>query len=164
MPLRTAPLLSDQVPGAVRTTLTEPDGSFDLGSPRGRWAVFAGAPGDAGPTPSRAVDWSAADSAPLELVLGGPGRTLAVRATGEDAATGFCAKAADARLDGFLPGPGPVLAIRLNPDSPGTFRFQCLPEGPVTVVLYDYERREVGRATAVPGEPGEPPVEVPLRR
>ncbi len=154
------PWAAGLVPTIVRTTFTAPDGSFDLGSPPGRWAVFAGLPGSAGLAPSAAVPWTAAEAAPLELSAG-PGRVLSVRGADDDAPQAAArAVAAEVILDGFLPAPGPALAVRASPGPRGDFGFQGLPAAPVTVRLLDAAGREIGRTTATPGDPRDPPVKV----
>jgi hypothetical protein len=150
------------VPAVVRTTFTEPDGSFDLGSPPGRWAVFAGLPGSAGLAPAAVVPWTAADTTPLELSTA-PGRVLSVRGVDDDAPPDAPRAAfVEVVLDGFLPGPVPALAVRVAPGPGGVSGIQGLPPGPVTVLLLDAAGKEIGRATATPGDPRDPPVRVPL--
>jgi hypothetical protein len=164
LPMAAGRWTADVVPHRIRTTLTAEDGSFDLGSPPGRWTVFAGSPGTAGLAPSRPLPWSAGDPAPLEIVLPGEGRRLVVRPTGADPRSGLVAAAAEVRLEGFLPGTGPTVGVRCNAGEQGEFEITGLPPGPVTVVLIDPDRREIGRATATPGDAREPAIEVPIMR
>jgi len=152
------------VPRVVRTTLTGGDGSFDLGSPPGRWAVFAGLPGSEDIASAASVPWSASDPRVLEVPLAA-GRVLRVRATGFDPARGSPAAGAEVRLEGFLPGTaGPTLTVRMAPGPAGLVEFRGLPPGRVVVLLLDESRREIGRATAEPGEDRDPPVAIPVTR
>jgi hypothetical protein len=72
---------------------------------------------------------------------------------------------ASVRLDGFLPGTsGPVLSVRIARPPGGLYEFRGLPPGPVTVLLLDGRRRELGRAAAEPGDPRDPPVKIAVKR
>ncbi len=74
------------------------------------------------------------------------------------------AAAAEVRLDRFLSPDGPSLVLRRSPDAGGLFEATALPAGTVTLVLFDEEGKEIGRATAAPGDPRDPPLKIPRNR
>jgi protocatechuate 3,4-dioxygenase beta subunit len=137
-----------------RSTVTGADGAFDLGSPPGRWTVFAGSPGR-GPAPVAAVAWDAAEPRALEVGTSS-GRTLRASVSLGDTPPSVV----EVRLESLLPAPAPVVTIRVRPGPDGTIEVPALPAGPVVVVLLDAKGKELGRATVEPGEPGAPPVEI----
>jgi hypothetical protein len=151
-------------PGLFRRTLTGPDGRFDLGSPPGRWAVFAGAAGSGRPALGPSQEWTAAATAPLELSTG---RDLAlrVRALDPDAPPG-ADRVAFARvlLEGFLPAPAPSVAVLALPGEDGVFDLRGLPPGNFPVELTTSAGRILASATLRPGEPGDGPAEVKVVR
>ena len=118
------------VRAGVRTTRSAADGSFDLGSPKGRWVVFAGTPGTS-LAPRAAVTWDAARPADLEIGTG-PGWTLRL----EPAAAGSPrAEVAEIRLPGFLPADAAAVELRRHAPEDGSLEVVGLPPGPVEVIL-----------------------------
>ncbi len=144
-------------PAYVRATVTDPTGSFDLGSPPGRWVVFAGIPGT-GAAPGPAAVLEEADRSPLDLVTG-EGWTLRARIVDDEAAGGGACRV-EVRLGGLLPSAAPAPFVKTPLPASGALEVPGLPPGPAAVVLLDAEGRERARWRVEGPAPGDEPVEL----